>query len=113
MVLTGSGPTHGWPTPGPAGEQHLEFGGAALTTSSAAQRRVCSPFVCFAARVTWLVALVYLFAIAPVALPRENSHAGASSSAHSYLFSTTFDYPTGKEVTEDHSAALPQAAAQQ
>ncbi len=59
-----------------------------------------------------MVALVY-FAIAPVALPRENSHAGASPSAHSYLFSTTFDYATGKEVTEDHSAALPQAAGQQ
>ena len=59
-----------------------------------------------------MVAFVY-FAIAPVALPRENSHAGASPSAHSYLFSTTFDYATGKEVTEDHSAALPQAAAQQ
>jgi len=63
--------------------------------------------------VTWLVALVYLFAIPSPAVPSENSHAGASPSAHSYLFSATFDYATGKEVTEDHSAALPQAAAQQ
>ena len=62
---------------------------------------------------TWLVALVYLFAIPSPAVPSENSHAGASPSAHSYLFSATFDYATGKEVTEDHSAALPQAAAQQ
>jgi len=60
-----------------------------------------------------LVALVYLFAIPSPAVPSENSHAGASPSAHSYLFSATFDYATGKEVTEDHSAALPQAAAQQ
>ena len=60
-----------------------------------------------------MVALVYLFAIPSPAVPSENSHAGASPSAHSYLFSATFDYATGKEVTEDHSAALPQAAAQQ
>jgi len=63
--------------------------------------------------VTWLVALVYLFAIPSPAAPSENSHAAASPSAHSYLFSATFDYATGKEVTEDHSAELPQAAQQQ
>jgi len=33
----GSGSTHGRPTPGPAGEKQLEFGGAALMTSLAAQ----------------------------------------------------------------------------
>src|SRR6266849_2659130 len=113
MVLTGSGPTHGWPTPGPAGEQHLEFGGAALTTSSAAQRRVCSPFGFFAARVTCLIALVFLFAIASSAAPREERSADASSSRPSYLFSASFDYATGKEVTEDYSAPEQRAAAQQ
>src|SRR5216683_3036545 len=109
MVLTGSGPTHGWPTPGPAGEQHLEFGGAALTTSSAAQRRVCSPFGFFAARVASLIALVFLFAIALPAVPRENTRADSSSSAPVYLFSASFDYATGKEVIEDYSAAHPQS----
>src|SRR6266849_5924983 len=113
MVLTGSGPTHGWPTPGPAGEQHLEFGGAALTTSSAAQRRVCSPFGFFAARVTCMIAFVFLFAIASPAAPREISNADASSSARSYLFSASFDYATGKDVIEDRSAADPQSALQQ
>jgi len=56
---------------------------------------------------------VYLFAIPSPAAPSENSHASASLSTRSYLFSTTFDYATGKEVTEDHSAELPQAAQQQ
>src|SRR6266851_6113040 len=111
MIPTGSGSAHGWPTPGPAGEKQLEFGGAALTTSSAAQRRVCSPFGFFAARVTWMIALVFVFAIASPAAPQENTHADASS--RSFLFSASFDYATGKEVIEDRSEADPQAAAQQ
>src|SRR6266853_4236476 len=113
MVLTGSGPTHGWPTPGPAGEQHLEFGGAALTTSAAAQRRVCSPFGFFAARLTWIIASVFLFAMASPASPRDNSRSDASLSSGSYLFSASFDYSTGKEVMEDRTKADPQAAAPQ
>src|SRR5712664_3507743 len=82
-----------------------------MTTSLAAQRRVCSPFGFFAARVTWMIALVFLFAIASPAAPRENTHADASS--RSFLFSASFDYATGKEVIEDRSEADPQAAAQQ
>src|SRR6266853_3925916 len=113
MVLTGSGPTHGWPTPGPAGEQHLEFGGAALTTSAAAQRRVCSPFGFFAARLTWIIASVFLFAMASPAAPRDDSRSDASLSSSSYLFSASFDYSAGKEVIEDRSKADPQATAPQ
>jgi len=71
------------------------------------------PFGFFAARVTWAIVLVFLFAIASTAAPRENLHADASSSAGSYLFSASFDYASGKEVTEDHSSVDPQAAAQQ
>jgi outer membrane protein insertion porin family len=82
-----------------------------LTTSSAAQRRVCSPFGFFAARVTSLIALVSFFAIASAAAPRENSHADASS--RSYLFSASFDYATGNDVIVDRLPADPQAAAQQ
>src|SRR5260370_11639625 len=84
-----------------------------MTTSLAAQRRVCSPFGCFAARVTWIIALVFLFAIASPAAPRENNSADASSSSPRVLFSASFDYATGKEVTEDRSTADAQAAAQQ
>jgi outer membrane protein insertion porin family len=82
-----------------------------LKTSAAAQRRVCSPFGYFAARVTCLIALAFLLAIASPASPRENSHADDSPSARSYLFSASFDYATGKEVTEDRSEAAPQSAA--
>src|SRR5713226_9568776 len=84
-----------------------------MTTSLAAQRRVCSPFGFFAARVTWIIALVFLFAIAPPAAPCENNSADASSSSPRVLFSASFDYATGKDVIEDRSAADPQAASQQ
>ncbi|HKV63526.1 MAG TPA: outer membrane protein assembly factor BamA [Candidatus Acidoferrum sp.] len=57
------------------------------------------------------IALVFLFAIASPAAPRENSHARDSS--RSYLFSASFDYTSGKDVIEDHSLADPQAASQQ
>ena len=62
---------------------------------------------------TRIIALVFLFAIASTAAPPKNLHADAPSSAGSYLFSASFDYASGKEVTEDHSSADPQAAAQQ
>src|SRR5216684_2606129 len=84
-----------------------------MTTSLAAQRRVCSPFGFFAARVTWIIALVFLFAIASPAVPRENNSADASLSTHAYLFSASFDYATGKDVIEDRSAADLQVAALQ
>jgi outer membrane protein insertion porin family len=62
--------------------------------------------------VTWLIATVFLFAAASPALPLENPHTEASPSSGSYLFSASFDYATGKEVIEDHSAADPQSAVQ-
>jgi outer membrane protein insertion porin family len=61
--------------------------------------------------VTCTIALVFLFAISSPAAPRDNSH--ADGSAHSYLFSASFDYATGKDVIADNSSADPQAAAQQ
>ncbi len=60
-----------------------------------------------------MIAIVLLLAIASPAAPRENSHADASSSSRSYLFSASFDYATGKDAIEDRSAADPQAAAPQ
>src|SRR5258708_4477651 len=84
-----------------------------MTTSLAAQRRVCSPFGFFAARVTRMIALVFLFSIASPAAPRENNNAEASSPASLVLFSASFDYTTGKDVIQDRSTANPQAAAQQ
>src|SRR2546430_13934688 len=86
--------THGRPTPGPAGEKQLEFGGAALTTSSAAQRRVCLPCGFFAAPVALTIVLGLLFSMASCAANRENPPAGASSSARPYLFSASFYYTT-------------------
>jgi outer membrane protein insertion porin family len=60
--------------------------------------------------VTCTIALVFLFAIASLAAPRENSRADDSS--RSYLFSASFDYASGKDVIEDYSSADPQAASQ-
>ena len=59
---------------------------------------------------TSLIALVFLFAIASPAAPRENSHADASS--RSYLFSASFDYATGTDVILDRLGPDQQAATQ-
>jgi outer membrane protein insertion porin family len=70
------------------------------------------PLGFFAARVTWLIAIVFPFVVALPAAPSENSHTEPSSSSHSFLFSASFDYATGKEVIEDHSTADPQSPVQ-
>jgi outer membrane protein insertion porin family len=89
------------------------FGGAALTTSSAAYRRVCSPFGVLAARVTRLIAMVFLFAMASPAAPSENFRAPASPTPAAILFSASIDWTTGQEVLEDHSSAQAQGGAAQ
>jgi outer membrane protein insertion porin family len=63
-----------------------------------------------AARVTQVVALVFIFTSAPLAFPFEN--AAAAVSFNKVLFSASVDLLTGKEVLEDHSlqAAQTQAA---
>jgi len=80
-------------------------------TLPAAQRRVCSPLGDIAARVTQVVALVFLFANASPASTRENLAADHSTSI--VLFSASLDLITGKEALEEHSPAEPQAAATQ
>jgi outer membrane protein insertion porin family len=84
-----------------------------LTILLAAQRRVCSPFGVFAARLLRFSAIVLLFAVASRGAAPENRPADASSSSRSYLFSASFDYASGKDVMEDRSSADPQTAAAQ
>ena len=55
---------HGRPIPGTAGEEQLGFGGAALTSSLAAQIKVCSSFGLLRARSFWIVGVVLLLASA-------------------------------------------------
>ena len=83
----------------------MGLGGAALTTSSAAYRRVCLPFGVLAASVTRMIAVVFLFAIVSAAAPREELRADAVPSSGSLLFSASIDWKTGKDVIEDHSSA--------
>jgi outer membrane protein insertion porin family len=99
--------THGWPIPGPAGENHLGFGGAALITSTAAQSKVCSSFGVFAHRAIVLAAVfVFAAAVSPAAPPQNHTAvATASSPSHSYLFSASLNLNTLEETIEDHSAA--------
>jgi outer membrane protein insertion porin family len=79
---------------------------------SAAHRKVCSPLGAFAARVTQVVALVFLFASASPAFPLENGPATGSS--NTVLFTASVDLLTGKEVLEDHAPqATPTATPQQ
>jgi outer membrane protein insertion porin family len=82
-----------------------------LTTSLAAQRRLCSPFAVFAARVTCTVAAVFLFSFAARGVTREKLP--GDSSSPSVLFSASLDLVTGKEVLVDHASEEQQAAAAQ
>src|SRR5256885_3315928 len=77
MASVRPGSTRGWPIPGSAGEKHLGFGGAALTTSLAAHIRVCLPFGIVRARVLRIAAMSLFISAAalghtphPEALPR-------------------------------------------
>ena len=65
----------------------------------------------FAARVTPVVALVFLFASAPGASAHDDLSAAASS--NTVLFSASLDLLTGKEVVKDQAPASRQAAATQ
>jgi hypothetical protein len=80
-----------------------------LTTSLAAQRRLCSPFAVFAARVTCTVAAVFLFSFAAHGVTRENLP--GDSSSPTVLFSASLDLVTGKEVLVDHASAEQQTMA--
>src|SRR5438477_2845182 len=75
---------------------------------SAAQRRVCSPFGGFAARVTQVVALVFLFSSASPGA--QLAKPLAAPSFDTVLFAASGDLLTGKEAVEDHAQASAQAA---
>src|SRR5215468_1510504 len=75
--------------------------------SSAAHRRVCSPFGVFAARVTQVVALVFLFASTSSAAGLGNPPEAAYSDT--VVFSASLDLLTGKEVIRDNAQASSQA----
>jgi outer membrane protein insertion porin family len=82
-----------------------------VTTSLAAQRKLCSPFAVFAARVTCTVAAVFLFSFAAHGVTRENFP--EDSSSPSVLFSASLDLVTGKETLVDHTSTEQQPAAAQ
>jgi outer membrane protein insertion porin family len=86
------------------------LGGAALTTSSAAQRSVCLPFGILAARVTQIFAVVFLVAIASPGATPQDPQSASSLASRAYLFSASVDLTTGKEVVEDRSSSGQQAA---
>src|SRR5258706_12591831 len=71
-----AGSTHGRPVPGSAGEKHLGFGGAAMSTSGAAPTRISLPFwrmrVEVSAAATGLLLASSVFAAAP-----HHTHAAA------------------------------------
>src|SRR5215469_5608826 len=76
--------------------------------SLAAHRRVCSPLGVFAARVTQVVALVFLLASATPAT--DAASPPASPSSHAVLFSVSLDLLTGQEAIQAQAPASSQAA---
>jgi outer membrane protein insertion porin family len=106
------------PTPGPAGEEQLALGGAALKPSSAAYRRVCFSIAVKQAVRKFLVAAILLLASTfalPAQAPVENHPQPPSPSAkHHYLMSESLDLVTLETNTEDNTgqAGTPNAQGQ-
>jgi outer membrane protein insertion porin family len=101
------------PIPGPAGEEQLAFGGAALKPSPAAQRRVCFSLGVKQAGARWLVTAILLaasaFALSAQAPVQNHPRPPSPSGKRHYLMSESLDLVTLESTTEDH---LDQAAAQ-
>src|SRR6202790_607950 len=117
--------THGRPRPGRGqrttgphrvGRENnkLCFGGAALTTSMAAYRRVCLLFGVLAFRVTWIAAFFLFLAASSPATTQKNLLAGLSASADMRLLSprTDSDSPKADLVTSAEPPATQQGAQQ-
>jgi len=96
---------------GSGGRITTEFGGAALTTSSAVKKSLFAVWFFFSARVTWLIVCVSFFLRSRQPQRRAKiSTSDAPASARSYLFSAFFDYASARSY-RGHSSADPQAAA--
>ena len=67
--------------PGAAGENQLVFGGAALRTSTAAQRKLCFSFGVLLGRITWVAALLLPPAVIFPAGAQEVQHASVAMSS--------------------------------
>src|SRR5262249_18727794 len=95
------------PTAGPAGEEQLAFGGAALKPSPAAYRRVCFSFGVKQAGKKWLVTAILLLAGAASLTgqaPPQNHPQPQSPSSHRYLMSANLDLVTLESTTEDNTS---------
>src|SRR5262249_7478432 len=94
------------PRPGPAGEEQLAFGGAALKPSLAAYRRVCFSFDVKQAGKRWLVTAILLM-VSTVSLaaqaPVQNHPRPQSPSSRRYLMSESLDLVTLESTTEDNT----------
>ncbi len=105
-------------TPGSAGEEQLGFGGAALTLSMAAYRKVCSPFGIFPVLSLGFVAILLCLADARPLAAENNSRPEASASSDSrtssgdsqtaaaFLIAASLDLLTGETVTRENRAPL-------
>lgn len=103
---------HGWPIPGTAGEKQLGFGGAALTISLAAQRRVCLPFGILASRLACVASVFFLFATIAPASTREFSRTETFSSSGAR--STDISLDSAERVSDtSETSAIPQKTAAQ
>jgi outer membrane protein insertion porin family len=92
------------PTASAAGEEHLGFGGAALSLSAAAYRKLCSPFGIFRVWGVVLVAFCVQCARVEPLAAQQAAHSEDSPSAHDYLISSSLDLLSGEVVTKQSPA---------
>src|SRR5215470_6143652 len=102
------------PAPGPAGEEQLALGGAALKPSPAAYRRVCFSLNVKQAGTRWLVAAMLLamsaFSLFAQAPAQNHPQPSSPSNKRHYLMSESLDLVTLESKTEEDFGQVAQNA---
>ncbi len=107
--VSSRGQQHGRPAPGTAGEEQIGFGGAALTSSLAAQIRVCSSFGLLRVRILWIAGVVLLLASGLPATASENLTPDDSAHSQPVAPLDSSDSPKVSAATDAESDQTPQA----
>jgi outer membrane protein insertion porin family len=111
--VSSRGQHHGRPVPGTAGEEQIGFGGAALTSSKAAQIRVCSPFGVLRVRIIWIAGVVLSLASGLPAVASDNHTPDDSAHSQPVARLDSSDSPKVTTAADAEPDQAPQAGQDQ